>query len=137
MRLANFHQFNESLKDDKLNDILGKISNGETLTQFDKKFLDNFDSIKDVDFRDYTHLSTSDIYDKVSELLSRNKVIIFNGKKILEIKYIKDDICIIIDSNIIKLKDNFTYSIIYNDTEDTHTIIEQDEFFEKQPLRND
>ncbi len=136
MRLDNFHQFNESLKNDRLNDLLGKISAGQTLSDSEKKFLDNYESISDDDLRDYTHLSISEVYDKVGNLLDKNKKVLYKEKELEDVRYIKDDICLITFSDIIKLKDNFSYSILHNE-DDSYTVVEQDEFFEKQPLSND
>lgn len=136
MRLANFKEFNESLKEDKLNVLLGKISDGATLSDSEKNFLDNYDSINDEDLRDYTHLNTSDVYDKVNNLLEKNKKVFYGDKELEEVRYIQDDICLITFSDIIKLKDNFLYNITYNDN-DTYTVSTQDEYFEKLPLSND
>lgn len=136
MRLVNFQEFNESLKNDKLNALLGKISDGGTLSDLEKNFLDNYDSINDEDLRDYTHLNTSDVYDRVTNLLEKNKKVFYGDKELEDVRYIQDDICLITFSDIIKLKDNFLYNITYNDN-NTYTISTQDEYFEKLPLSND
>ena len=140
MRIVNFKQFNESLKNslknDKLNALLSKISDGKPLTDSEKNFLDNYDDVREEDLRDYTHLNSSDVYNKVSDLISRKKEVLYLDKKVEDVQYIKDDICLITFSDIIKLKDNYLYQITHND-DYTYTVNVQDEFFEKLPLRND
>jgi hypothetical protein len=128
--------YNESLKNDKLNNILSKISDGQVLSSYEKGFLDNYDSIQEEDLRDYTLLNCSDTYDRVSTLLKKEKKISYQDKEVTDIRYINDDICVITPSGNIPLLDKYLYDITNNEN-DTYTLSIQDEYFEKLPLKND
>jgi len=128
---------NESIKNDKLNDILDKMSSGIIISKSEQEFLDNFSNISKNDMQDYTLLNKSGVYDKVSVLLENNKEVIYTNEPIIDVKYIEDDICIITNTGISKLKDNCLYNIVYNFNLNNHTLEIHDEYFEKLPLKND
>jgi hypothetical protein len=128
--------YNESLKNDKLNNILSKISDGTVLSQYEKNFLDNYESIQEEDLKDYTLLNCSDTYDKVSNILSKGRKVNYQDKEITDIRYIKDDICVITPDGNIPLLDKYLYDIINNE-DGSYTLCIQDEYFEKLPLKND
>lgn len=125
------------MKNDKLNDILDKISNGVSISNSEQSFLDNFDSITTGDMQDFSLLNRSDVYDKVNSLLENNKVVIYFDEIVIDVKYIEDDICIVTKSSINKLKDNCLYNLVYDFDSDNHVLKIHDEYYEKLPLKND
>lgn len=131
------NNINESMKNDKLNDILDKISNGVSISNSEQSFLDNFDSITTGDMQDFSLLNRSDVYDKVNSLLENNKVVIYFDEIVIDVKYIEDDICIVTKSSINKLKDNCLYNLVYDFDSDNHVLKIHDEYYEKLPLKND
>ena len=138
----------ESLKDSELNRILDKISDGLNLTSAEKIFLDKFDSVKEDDLKDYTHLSRDVTYQKIRDLLDNNKKVCCdlydkNGKIGLYIISINNNynegICKmnLKGGEVADLSDNFLYNLIYKSNKDEYSLQTQDEYFEKIPISND
>lgn len=138
----------ESLKDSELNRILDKISDGLKLTGAEKNFLDRYDSVKEEDLKDYTHLSKDLTYQKIRELLDQNKKVICdlydkNGKIGLYIISIENNYdegtCTmnLKGGESSNLTDNFLYNLIYKSNKDEYSLQTQDEYFEKIPISND
>lgn len=138
----------ESLKDSELNRILDKISDGLKLTGAEKNFLDRYDSVKEEDLKDYTHLSKDLTYQKIRELLDQNKKVSCdlydkNGKIGLYIISIENNYnkgtCTmnLKGGEVAILTDNFLYNLIYNINKDEYSLQTQDEYFEKIPISND
>jgi len=146
--ISKYYKVGESIKDNYLNQILDKISDGDKITKREKKFLDSFDKRKDKDIMDYRMLDRQMAFDKISTILKSGKKVICNltdknGEINLEIKEIMDNYKIgetimeFSNGEKMTLKDNFLYNIIYNFNKDTHSLEEQEEFFEKIPVRTD
>lgn len=137
----------ESFKDDRLNKILDKISSGEDITSREKQFLSKFDTLKDSDFQEYSHLSMESTFVKISDLLENKKKIICNlydrdGKisdQIISIrKDFESDCCVLsLKHGDHKLWDKYLYNIKYNFSSDSYSLESQDEYFEEVPIKND
>lgn len=134
----------ESIKDDRLNKILDKISSNSELSERERQFLDNYDIIDTDDTKDFTYLSRDVIYKKIIDLLDDDKVVVCDlydrdGKinrpiESIFIDYESSRYYLIVDSKRIELKDNFLYNLIYNDDEVYYSLQSQDEYFEEIPL---
>lgn len=138
----------ESLKDSELNRILDKISDGLKLTNSEQTFLNKYDSIKEDDLKDFTHLSRETTYQKIRELLDLNKKVICdlydrNGKIGLYIISITNNYnegtCTLNlkGGETTKLTDNYLYNLIYNIQKDEYSLEVQDEYFEKIPVKDE
>lgn len=154
MEIMNFKKFlsylniRESIKEVELDNILDKISKKIKISNKEKNFLDNYDSIKDSDIKDQTYLSRQTTFDRIFDLLEKGKKIICNlhdrdgliGLEITEIiNDFENDISILTLKNgeKFKLKDNYLYNIIYNLKKDIYSLEKEDEYFEKIPVKND
>lgn len=138
----------ESLKDSELNRILDKISDGLKLTNSEQTFLNKYDSIKDDDLKDFTHLSRETTYQKIRELLDLNKKVVCdlydrNGKIGLYITSIinnyNEGTCTLNlkGGETTKMTDNYLYNLIYNIQKDEYSLEVQDEYFEKIPVKDE
>jgi hypothetical protein len=154
MQIMKFKQWlrlfdlRESLKDSELNRILDKISDGLKLTNSEQTFLNKYDSIKEDDLKDFTHLSRETTYQKIRELLDLNKKVICdlydrNGKIGLYIISITNNYnegtCTLNlkGGETTKLTDNYLYNLIYNIQKDEYSLEVQDEYFEKIPVKDE
>lgn len=138
----------ESLKDSELNRILDKISDGLKLTNSEQTFLNKYDSIKEDDLKDFTHLSRETTYQKIRELLDLNKKVVCdlydrNGKIGLYITSIinnyNEGTCTLNlkGGETTKMTDNYLYNLIYNIQKDEYSLEVQDEYFEKIPVKDE
>lgn len=138
----------ESLKDSELNRILDKISDGLKLTNSEQTFLNKYDSIKEDDLKDFTHLSRETTYQKIRELLDLNKKVVCdlydrNGKIGLYITSITNNYnegtCTLNlkGGETTKMTDNYLYNLIYSIQKDEYSLEVQDEYFEKIPVKDE
>lgn len=154
MQIMKFKQWlrlfdlRESLKDSELNRILDKISDGLKLTNSEQTFLNKYDSIKEDDLKDFTHLSRETTYQKIRELLDLNKKVVCdlydrNGKIGLYITSITNNYnegtCTLNlkGGETTKMTDNYLYNLIYNIQKDEYSLEVQDEYFEKIPVKDE
>ncbi len=138
---------NENIKNTYLNHLLDKLSDGLTLNKSQLYFLNNIDNIKDTYIKDHKYKTNYDTYLMMMDILSNNITIKYSikddidsfGQNILEIFRNNDDKIIIkLENNKEKeIKDNFLYNMIFNIDRFEYELVEQDEYFEKIPLRND
>ena len=138
---------NENIKNTYLNHLLDKLSDGLTLNKSQLYFLNNIDNIKDTYIKDHKYKTNYDTYLMMMDILSNNITIKYSikddidsfGQNILEIFRNDDDKIIIkLENNKEKeIKDNFLYNMIFNIDRFEYELVEQDEYFEKIPLRND
>ena len=145
-KFFSYFKSNESIKENRLDEILDKISKNITLYKTEQKFLDNYKDSTEEDIMDYRLLDKETTFSKIENLLKENRKVICNlhdrdGKIGLRILSIFNDFgseeCIMTMKNgeKHKLKDNFLYNIIYNQDQDEYSLEEEDEFFEKVPLK--
>lgn len=154
MQIMKFKQWlrlfdlRESLKDSELNRILDKISGGLKLTNSEQTFLNKYDSIKEDDLKDFTHLSRETTYQKIRQLLDLNKKVVCdlydrNGKIGLYIVSITNNYnegtCTLNlkGGETTKMTDNYLYNLIYNIQKDEYSLEVQDEYFEKIPVKDE
>ena len=154
--IMNFKKFlqyfkikeSSSFKEDRLNQILDKMSDGIKLTEKEKKFLDEFNTSSDEDYKDFKMLSKDSTFSKLLELLEMDKNIICNisdrdGKIGIKIKSVYNNYEVgktfikLLNNEEVELKDNFFYDINYNFKKDEYSLEELDEFYEKIPVKND
>lgn len=144
-KFISYFKFNESFKENRLNQILDKLSKKVKLTKQEQDFLDNYSQINDEDLMDYKMLSKETTYEKISSLIENGKKIICNlydknGKIGLEIKSIQNDfqtetsILTLKNGERVNLQDNILYNIIYNTSKNEWSLEMEDEFFEKIPV---
>ena len=138
----------DSTKDIEVNRILDKIISKKKLSQVEQEFLDKFDAIIESDLKTLSHLSSSQVAERILYLLNKNKTIICdlydrNGKINDEIK----DICIdfintdfsikLKHGDVVKLSDKFLYVLDYNIKKNTYSLSAVDEYFEKITINNE
>ena len=138
---------NENIKNTYLNHLLDKLSDGLTLNKSQLYFLNNIDNIKDTYIKDHKYKTNYDTYLMIMDVLNNNITIKYGikddidsfGENIIKIYRNDDDKIIIkLENNKEKeIKDNFLYNIIFNIDKFEYELFEQDEYFEKIPLRND
>ena len=145
---VNHLKESSSVKENELNRILDKISNSESLTDSEKKFLNLFNSSSEDNYKDYMCLTKNDVFNKVRDLLEDNHRVICDlydkdgqiGLQIISIhNNFDEDFCFVTLKNGEKatLKDNFSYSVIYDMKKDEYSLRAQDEVFEKIPVSNE
>jgi glutamate mutase epsilon subunit len=145
---GNSFTLEKSTKDIEVDRILDKVIEKKNLTHIEKKFLDNYENITEYDLQSWSHLSKNMTFEKIMEILSKNKKIICNlcdrdGKINEQIVSINNDFekeeCILYlkNKNLVKLSDNFFYNIEYSIKKDTYSLTEQDEYFEKINIVNE
>ena len=131
MRVMGFKKFisylnlSESLKEIELNKILDKISKRIKLSSKEEEFLGKYDNISDDDLKDFRMLSIQSTFEKIKDLIDKNKKVICNlidrdGRINTEIKSVYSDYenekytLILKHDERIELQDNYLYNIIYN-----------------------
>lgn len=143
----NMKLVNENIKNTYLNHLLDKLSDGKRLNTSQLYFLNNIDDIKDIHIKDHKYKTNYDTYLMIMDILD-NKINIRYGIKddvdsfgenIIKIYRNNDDKIIIkLENNKEKeIKDNFLYNMIFNIDRFEYELVEQDEYFEKIPLKND
>ena len=138
---------NENIKNTYLDHLLDKLSGGEKLNKSQMYFLKNIDNIKDTHIKDHKYKTNYDTYLMIMDILENNIKIKYGikddissfGQYILKVYRNNDDkIVIKLENNKEKeIKDNFLYNMIFNIDKFEYELIEQDEYFEKIPLKND
>ncbi len=147
-KFLSYFKSNESIKEDRLDEILDKISNKIKLDKSEQDFLDRYNEISDNDMIGFEMMSFDSTFRKITELLEDGKKVICNlsdkdGKIGIEIDSIYNDyereVCRIKLKNGEKfiLKDNFLYNILFDMRKNEYSLEYQDEFFEKLPVKND
>lgn len=151
MRIMNFEtwigQMNESVKDDELNRILDKMSDGKPLSNIEKRFLSMFGKSSEEDYRDFSYLTKNDAFDKIRDILSEGRKIICDlyeknkiGIEIISVfNQFDSESCFIVlkDEERIELKDNFLYNIVYDIKKDEYSLQSQDQYYEKIPVKDE
>lgn len=152
MRVMNFKSWtghmNESIQNDEMDRILDKISNGETLSDIEKRFLNTFGQFSDDYYKEFSFLSKNDVFDTIQKVLSDGRKVICDlrdrdGKIGIEIQSVHnnfaDESCYVILKNgqKIELTDNYLYNMIYNIKKDEYSLESQDEYYEKIPLKDE
>lgn len=138
---------NENIKNTYLNHLLDKLSDGTKLSRSQMYFLKNIDNIKDTCVKDHKYKTNYDTYLMIMDILENNINIKYGikddidsfGQKITKVYRNNDDQIIIkLENNKEKeIKDNFLYNMIFNIDKFEYELVEQDEYFEKIPLKND
>lgn len=147
-KIIKHYLFGKSLKDMEMDRILDKISKSKNLTDREISFLDLYQHTCDDDLRDFVYLSKNSTFNKISQLLEKNKKVICdlydkNGKIGLQIVSIENQFdtekCILTFRNkeTYFLHDRFLYNIIYNYKKNEYSLQEQDEYFEKILTKGD
>jgi len=138
---------NENIKNTYLNHLLDKLSDGKRLNKSQLYFLNNIDKIKDSYIKDHKYKTNYDIYLVMMDILDNKTTIRYGikdnidsfGEKITKVYRNNDDQIIIeLENNKEKeIKDNYLYNIVFNIDKFEYEFMEQDEYFEKIPLKND
>jgi len=139
MKFKKYISMYESLKDISLNKILDKISRKVSISDREKKFLDNFDKIED---RDYVMLSKDPITKIINNLIESGRKVICNlydrdgviGLGIESIDYdFQSNSCNINlkGGETFNLEDRFLYNIIYDIDKSEYSLEFDSEYFEK------
>ena len=146
-KFLSYFRITESSKENRLDQILDKISKKSKLTPAEQNFLDNFEKTNEDDIMDYKMLDKETTFSKIENLLNTHKKVMCNlydkdGKIGLQIISIFNDFgdesCIMTMKNgeKIKLQDNFLYNIIYSIENDEYSLESEDEYYEKIPTLN-
>lgn len=122
----------------ELNIILDKIFTKNDLSEREINFLDNFDKIQTVEFKDYNFLTLSDLFYLINKI---DKIIILDIKdregrinqQILELEYDFDDckIYLKLKHGNYTLTDNFLYRLVYEFKHDNYSLDVESEYYEK------
>ncbi len=132
---------NENIKNTYLNHLLDKMSDGEKLNTSQMYFLNNINNIKDTHIMDHKYKTNYDTYLIMLDILNDNIIIKYgsNNDEIIKIyRNDNDDIIIVLKNNKeIEIKDNYLYNMLFDIDKFEYKLIEQDEYFEKIPLKND
>lgn len=143
----NMKLVNENIKNTYLNHLLDKLSDGKRLNTSQLYFLNNIDKIKDSYIKDHKYKTNYDTYLLMMDILNNKIDIKYGikddidsfGEKITKVYRNNDDQIIIeLENNKEKeIKDNYLYNMIFNIDKFEYELVEQDEYFEKIPLKND
>ena len=147
-KFISYLNLSESLKEIELNKILDKISKRIKLSSKEEEFLGKYDNISDDDLKDFRMLSIQSTFEKIKDLIDKNKKVICNlidrdGRINTEIKSVYSDYenekytLILKHDERIELQDNYLYNIIYNIQKDNYSLESGEEFFEKIPVKNE
>jgi hypothetical protein len=137
-----------SLKDQHLNSILDKVNIGQTLSVYEGTFLVDYDILSESDFKDFSHLSKNQVFDKICNLLEKNKIVICNlydkdgmiNDRIIKIENLFEKDCCLLTlkhGEVSKLFDRFLYKITYSLKKNEYYLEVQDEYYEKIINRNE
>ncbi len=138
----------ESIQNDEVNRVLDKISNGENLSDNEKKFLNTFGQFSDDHYSGFSYLSKNDVFNKIEKILSTNRKIICDlhdrdGKIGIQIQSIYNNFdensCYLILKNgeKIELTDKYLYNMIYNIKNDEYSLESQDEYYEPITVKDE
>jgi len=142
------HKVKESYRDRKKDEILDKMIAKKPITDFEKEFLKNFDTIDTKDMMDFVMLDKQTTHNQITYLLNKGCKIICNlsdrnGKIGLPIVSIYNDFndefstVKVTSGEKCKLKTNYLYNIIYNNRKNEYSLEEHDVYYEKIPVNND
>jgi hypothetical protein len=147
-KLISYLNLKESLKEIELNNILDKISKKMNLSSKEQEFLGKYDYVTDDDLKDFRMLSLQSTFEKIQDLMSKNKRVICNlidrdGKINTEILSLYSDYenekftLTLKHGEKIELQDNYLYNIIYNLQKDNYSLEAGEQFFEKIKVQNE
>ena len=146
-KLIKYYLLGETVKEIELNRILDKINSKKKLSDQEINFLNLYQITRDDDMKDIMYLSKNSTYDKVKDLLDKEKKVICDlcdkygkiGLKVVDIENdFEEDECILHlkgDETSV-LEDKFLYNLIYNKNKDEYSLQEQDEYYEKIEASN-
>ena len=146
-KLIKYYLLGETVKEIELNRILDKINFKKKLSDKEINFLNLYQVTRDDDMKDFMYLSKNSTYDKVKDLLDKEKKVICDlcdkygkiGLKVVDIENdFEEDECILHlkgDETFV-LEDKFLYNLIYNKKKDEYSLQEQDEYYEKIEASN-
>ena len=146
-KLIKYYLLGETVKEIELNRILDKINSKKKLSDKEINFLNLYQITRDDDMKDFMYLSKNSTYDKVKDLLDKEKKVICDlcdkygkiGLKVVDIENdFEEDECILHlkgDETFV-LEDKFLYNLIYNKNKDEYSLQEQDEYYEKIEASN-
>lgn len=146
-KLIKYYLLGESIKEIELNRILDKINFKKKLSDKEINFLNLYQITREEDMKDFMYLSKNSTYDKVKDLLDKDRKVICNlcdrygkiGLKIVNIENdFEEDECILYlkGEETFTLEDKFLYNLIYNKRKDEYSLQEQDEYYEKIEASN-
>lgn len=137
----------KSVKENELDRILDKLSNAKIITDIEKRFLDNYDNISIDLVKDYSLLTNTDVYNRLSKILNldikancdlydRDGLI---GIEILSVQTISEGNIYLILKNgeKMKLSDKFLYNMTYDFKNCRYSLNSHDEYYEKILVNND
>ncbi len=141
MKILKFTTFLES-KEDRLNDILDKMNKNKELTNFEKDYLKKYNDLDDNDYEDYFHLSKDGLFDKVEYLLDDNIQILceIDSNNIgyinsIHDRFVEEESYVELDNNKkLFIRDNYSYSLVFNTDKNYYQLNIQDKFYEKLPV---
>ena len=146
-KLIKYYLLGETVKEIELNRILDKINSKKKLSDKEINFLNLYQITRDDDMKDFMYLSKNSTYDKIKDLLDKDRKVICNlhdrdgkiGLKVVDIENdFEEDECILHlkgDETFV-LEDKFLYNLIYNKKKDEYSLQEQDEYYEKIEASN-
>ncbi len=147
-KLIKYYLLGESIKEIELNRILDKINSKKKLSDKEINFLNLYQDTREEDMKDFMFLSKNSTYNRIKDLLDKNKKVICDlhdrdgkiGLKIVDIEnHFEDEECTLYlkGNETFLLEDKFLYNLIYNKKKDEYSLQEQDEYFEKIEDDND
>lgn len=146
-KLIKYYLLGETVKEIELNRILDKINSKKKLSDKEINFLNLYQITRDDDMKDFMYLSKNSTYDKIKDLLDKERKVICDlhdrdgkiGLKVVDIENdFEEDECILHlkgDETFV-LEDKFLYNLIYNKKKDEYSLQEQDEYYEKIEASN-
>ena len=146
-KLIKYYLLGETVKEIELNRILDKINSKKKLSDKEINFLNLYQITRDDDMKDFMYLSKNSTYDKIKDLLDKDRKVICDlhdrdgkiGLKVVDIENdFEEDECILHlkgDETFV-LEDKFLYNLIYNKKKDEYSLQEQDEYYEKIEASN-
>lgn len=132
----------ETLKSEKLNHILDKVSKKEALNNEENDFLKDYNILNENDMKSYHCLSNSAVYYMITDLLSKGKKIISNiedrdGRIMSPIihTYLSNDKYYIEHRNGLKIElfDRYMFNIDYQ-SKNIYSLYTYDEYFEEMVI---
>lgn len=149
MKFENWTKhFSFSNKESYLNRILDKMVKGNPVSEREGKFLNDYGSIRDIDFIDLKHLSKNDVVARIQDLISERKKVMCelydrDGRIDDEIvdtgNEFEKEISYLITKHgdRVKVFDRFFYNLEYRFENDTYYLYQGEEFVEKIEVRNE
>lgn len=141
-----YYLLGKSIKEVEVDRILGKVSNGKSLSKKEEGFLNLYNQTTNELHMDFMYLSKNTTCDKLSLLLRNSKSVICDlkdrdgkiGLRILSVDNMyEEDSILHLDGMDFKMKDRYLYNILYDTRRDKYSLQEQGEYFEKITISND